>query len=96
MMFVVLLKFSDNGGKASQHMEGHKAWLKHGFDEGAFLLAGSLLPNAGGAILAHGATLAALQERVNVDPFVAEGIVTVEILEIAPSKTDRRLDFLLP
>lgn len=95
-MFVVLLKFSDNRGKASQHMEGHNAWLKHGFDKGVFLLTGSLHPNAGGAILAHGETLAALRERVNADPFVAEGIVTAEILEIAPSKTDPRFDFLLP
>jgi uncharacterized protein YciI len=77
-------------------MEGHKAWLKHGFDEGVFLLVGSLHPNAGGAILAHGETLAALGERVNADPFVAEGIVTVEILEITPSKTDPRFDYLLP
>jgi hypothetical protein len=59
-------------------------------------LVGSLHPNAGGAILAHGETLAALGERVNADPFVAEGIVTVEILEIKPSKTDPRFDFLLP
>ncbi len=95
-MFVVVLKFSDNRGKAGQHMEGHKTWLKHGFDEGVFLLAGSLHFNAGGAILAHGETLAALRERVNADPFVAEGIVTVEILEIMPSKTEPRFDFLLP
>jgi len=31
-------------------------------------------PNAGGAILAHGETLAAPGQRVNADPFVAEGI----------------------
>jgi hypothetical protein len=31
---------------------------------------------------------------VNGDPFVAEGVVTAEILEITPSKADARLDFL--
>ena len=32
-MFIVLLKFSDNKGKASQFMEGHNEWIKRGFDE---------------------------------------------------------------
>src|SRR6516164_11817526 len=37
-MFLVLLKFSSNKGRASQFMEGHKAWIKRGFDDGVFLL----------------------------------------------------------
>jgi hypothetical protein len=32
---------------------------------------------------------------VDADPFVAEGVVTAEILEISPSQADARLDFLL-
>jgi uncharacterized protein YciI len=95
-VFVVLLRFSDDRTKASQLMDGHKAWLQRGFDEEAFLLAGSLQPNSGGAILARGETLDALQERVNADPFVAEGVVSAEILEITPSKADLRLGFLMP
>ena len=94
-MFVVLLKFSDNKARANQFMDGHKEWLKRGFDDGVFLLAGSLQTNSGGGILAHNASLADLQNRVNDDPFVAEDIVTAEILEITPSKTDERLRFLL-
>jgi hypothetical protein len=39
-MFVGLLCFSDNKSKAGQFMEGHKEWIKRGFDEGLFLLAG--------------------------------------------------------
>ena len=94
-MFIVLLKFSGNKGQASQFMEGHKEWIKRGFDDGVFLLAGSLQPKSGGAILAHKCVLSALQDRVNEDPFVAEDVVSAEILEIAPSKTDDRLAFLL-
>ncbi len=94
-MFVVLLKFSGNKAQASQFMEGHKAWIKRGFDDGVFLLAGSLLPGSGGAILAHNASLSELQGRVNNDPFVAKNVVTAEILDIAPSKADERLAFLL-
>lgn len=94
-MFVVLLKFSDNKSMAAQHMSGHNTWLKQGFDEGVFLLAGSLQPNQGGAVMAHNIALAELQRRVEKDPFVAENIVKAEIIEIAPGKTDERLAFLL-
>ena len=49
-MFVVLLKFSDDKGRASQFMEGHKEWIKRGFDDGVFLLVGNLQPNLGGGL----------------------------------------------
>jgi len=94
-MFIVLLKFSENKGQASQFMEGHNEWIKRGFDEGIFLLAGSLQPNSGGGVVAHNISRADLQHRVNDDPFVAENVVSAEILEITPSKTDERLTFLL-
>jgi uncharacterized protein YciI len=71
-MFIVFLKFSANKGRAGQFMEGHKAWLKRGFDDGVFLLTGSLEPDLGGGILAHNTSFADLQGRVNADPFVAE------------------------
>jgi uncharacterized protein YciI len=94
-MFIVLLKFSDNKGRASQFMEGHNQWIKRGFDEGVFLLVGNLQPNLGGAVVAHNTSLSDLEGRVNDDPFVAENVVSAEILEINPAKADERLGFLL-
>lgn len=94
-MFVVLLKFSGNKGQAGQFMEGHKKWIERGFDDGVFLMAGSLQPNLGGGIVANNTSLADLQSRVNDDPFVAEDVVKAEIVEITPSRTDERLKFLL-
>ena len=94
-MFVVLLKFSENKGQAGQFMQGHNEWIKRGFDDGVFLLVGSLQPQLGGGIMAHNTSLAELQNRVNDDPFVAENVVTAEILEITPAKADERLQFLL-
>ena len=76
-------------------MEGHKEWIKRGFDDGVFLLAGSLQPNLGGGIVAHNTSFSDLQSRVITDPFVAEKVVKAEILEITPSKADARLNFLL-
>lgn len=94
-MFFILLKFSNNKGRAGQLMEGHKSWIQRGFDDGVFLLAGSLQPNLGGAILAHNTSLEELQDRVKDDPFVAESVVSAEVLEITPSRADERLRVLL-
>ena len=93
-MFVMFLKFAENRDRAAAHMDGHNAWLKRGFDEDVFLLAGSLQPKAGGGILAHNTTREALEVRAGEDPFVAEGIVTAEIHEITPGRVDDRLAFL--
>jgi uncharacterized protein YciI len=93
-MFVVFLRFSANKAEAVRFMEGHNGWIRRGFEDGVFLVTGSLQPNAGGGILAHNTSLADLQARVNEDPFVVENVVSADILEITPARTDERLDFL--
>ena len=94
-MFVVLLKFAAGKARAGEFRDAHKAWIKRGFDDGVFLMAGSLQPQLGGAIMAHNTSLPDLKIRVNEDPFVAEKIVSAEIHEITPAKADERLGFLL-
>lgn len=94
-MFIVQLRFSDNRAAAKTHMAEHNAWLDQGFAEGVFLLSGSLMPQAGGCILAHDISLEALTQRVNEDPFVAERVVSADIVELNPGRTDPRLAFLL-
>ena len=95
-MFIVYLKFSENKSRAGEFMDGHNDWLKRGFSDGAFLLAGSLQPSLGGGILCHDTTLDELQRRVNEDPFVRENVVAAEIVELTPALADERLNFLLP
>lgn len=94
-MFIVLLRFTANKGKAGGHMAEHGQWIQRGFADGIFLLAGSLQPGLGGGILAHNTTRSELQSRVDADPFVAHDIVRAEIIEIAPSKADARLESIL-
>ena len=94
-MFIVFLRFSDNKAQAGELMAGHNAWIKNGFEEDVFLLAGSLQPNLGGSIIAHNTSLSDLQSRVNDDPFVSADVVSAEILEISPAKADERLQFLM-
>ena len=94
-MFLVLLRFTDRNAAAPSFMAAHSRWVQQGFDDGVFLLAGGLAAGAGGAIVAQGNSMEAMQRYVDADPFVAEGIVTPEILQITASRADPRLQFLL-
>lgn len=99
-MFMILLKFSDNKAAAPQYMEAHNQWLKAGFDEGIFLVSGSLKPapdmTGGGAIIAHNSSASDLHKRLKADPFVEHDVVRPEVIEMTPGRTDDRLSFLLP
>jgi len=94
-MFIILLRLTERKSQAASFMDGHKAWIKQGLDDGVFLLVGSLQPNAGGVILAHNATPDAIRDRIKQDPFVAENIAVPEILEISPAMAEERMQFLL-
>ncbi len=94
-MYIVFLKFSKNRSQAQKFMEAHMKWVKQGIEDGIFLLVGSIKPGLGGAIIAYNTNMEDLKKRVDADPFVSEGIVTMEITEIEPAKADQRLSFLL-
>lgn len=49
----------------------------------------------GGAIVVHNCPAEEIQQRVDEDPFVKEGIVKAEIHEITPAMTDDRMAFLM-
>lgn len=95
-MYVVLLRFSSGKDKAAEFMAGHQEWLDRGFAENVFLMAGSLAPGLGGAVLARGVSRQSLDERLREDPFVAEGVVATEVHEVAPARACEQFAFLLP
>ena len=60
-------------------MEAHVEWLKKGFDEGVFVVAGRKDPRTGGVILVRGKkdAVAALAES---DPFVENGAARFDVV----------------
>ena len=94
-MHIIFLKFSANKASAPEFMSGHNEWLQHGFSKGLFLVAGSLVPGQGGAILATTDDTEELAAFVDEDPFVQQGVATAEIHHVSPNRTDPRLEFLL-
>ena len=94
-MFIAFLRFSANKHQANELMAGHNQWIASGLADGVFLLVGSLRPSLGGAVVAHNTTREELEKRLRADPFVAHDVVTVELFEVSPAKSDPRLAFLL-
>ena len=94
-MFCVQLRFSHNKSQAARHMAEHTRWVQQGFDEGVFLVAGSLVDQQGGMVIAHNTTHDALSARLARDPFVAAEVVTAEITPMVPNRVDARLQFLM-
>lgn len=95
-VYLVLLRFSMNRARAKELMASHNEWIARGLAEGFFLIVGALPPGLGGALVASGLGRQALDARLAEDPFVANDVVTVEVVEVSPVKTDPRLSFLLP
>ena len=92
-LFFATLRFADRT-LAPDHLPGHRAWIDRGLDGGTILLVGGLEPDLGGALLLTAGDRVGAETFVAEDPFVEHGVVTAEILEIAPARTDPRLDAL--
>ncbi|NSY38609.1 YciI family protein [Leisingera sp. ANG59] len=93
-MYFILLSLAAQKDHLAEFLEGHKAWLQQGFEDGVFLAAGSMTDGEGGAILAVGEGEEELAARIAQDPFVTSGVVEPEIIGVAPTMMDPRLDFL--
>ncbi len=92
-MQIVFLRPAERFADAARHLAGHRAWLQQALADETLLLSGNLRP-AGGAMLARAASADALRERLAQDPFVAHGVVSVEIHEVTPALTAQALQFL--
>lgn len=93
-MFMIFIHLTAERTKMRDLMDGHKAWIARGREDGVFLLVGRLAGDAGGAILAHGESREQIEVRVKQDPFVSEGLAQAEIQEFIPVLADKRLQFL--
>ena len=84
-MFIVFLKFGPHRAQASQWMSDHNQCIQQGFDDGVFLMTGSLGNAQGGVVLAANVDDAGLQRRIEQDPFVVHGVVSAEVHAVTAS-----------
>jgi uncharacterized protein YciI len=93
-MHIVLLRLVDAANQ-SAHIDGHKEWLQQAFADEAIIYVGGIHGGGGGVVIAGGIGSEELLARVRMDPFVVEGIVTPEIIELDTTMSDPRLAFLV-
>ena len=93
-MYIVLMQLVD-GGKAPTYMDGHKAWIRQQFDDGVLFYVGGRRGGGGNAMIASGVAHSDLVARLNANPFVSNGVVTVEVIELDTTMSDPRLGFLV-
>lgn len=68
-MHIALLRFAKNKDQISTYMEAHNAWIKQGFDEGVFIMTGSIQPKQGGCVFAHNVSRDEFEERLKKRSF---------------------------
>jgi len=64
------------------------AYMRSGYKDKIFITSGRQVPRTGGVILARPVRKEELIERIQQDPFIAEGLATFEIIEFKNSQYD--------
>ncbi len=85
-MFVIELVYKAPLAKIDARMSAHVRFLKKYYAAGNFLVSGRKIPRDGGIILAVGTSRGQIEAIVNEDPFVAEGLADVRIIEFRASQ----------
>ena len=84
-MFVVLLTFKKPLSEVDRLMGEHVGFLEDCYRAGVFLACGRQVPRKGGVILAVSPSREDLDEVMQHDPFVRDGVATYEIVEFRSS-----------
>ena len=85
-MFLVLLQYEKPLNEIDRLMPKHMAYLTRCYESGVFLLSGRREPRTGGVILAVAPSRADLEAVVELDPFVAAGAASYEVVEFRSSQ----------
>ena len=91
-MFVVELTYKAPLPKVDAFMAAHVAFLDKHYAAGTFLVSGRQVPRTGGIILAVGKAKADIETIMKEDPFVANGLADLRVIEFRPSQRARDID----
>ena len=86
-MFVITLTYIRPLDELDALMPKHVAWLKKHYKSSLFIASGRQVPRTGGVILARSGDRRALEDIVQLDPFVQGACARAEVVEFAPSMT---------
>ncbi|MGF7235723.1 MAG: YciI family protein [Frankia sp.] len=83
-MFLIVLTYVKPLSEVDELVDAHLAHLDRYYDADVFVLSGRRVPRTGGVILAQGVSRATIETIAAEDPFVREGVATVEVIEFVP------------
>lgn len=85
-MFVVVLTYEAPLRDIDRLMPEHMAFLEKCYEAGIFLASGRQVPRTGGVILAMCPKRKELEDIIEHDPFVQNGLASYEIIEFRTSQ----------
>jgi uncharacterized protein YciI len=85
-MFLLELTYTADLSEIDAAMKAHMRWLNAQYAAGHFLVSGRKVPRDGGVILAAGENREAIEAIAAQDPFVAQGLATVRVVEFRASQ----------
>lgn len=94
-MYIISLTYKVPLENIDQHLTNHVAYLNAQYEQGHFLMSGKKIPRNGGVILAKAKSKEEVMQIVAKDPFYINQLADYEVLEFAPSKSTKELEYLL-
>jgi uncharacterized protein YciI len=91
-VFVIVLTYVKPLPEVDALMRRHMAWVNQQYAAGRFLVSGRRVPRTGGVILARGDDREEIEAIAAADPFVREGVATVEVIQFRASQSADGLD----
>ena len=86
-MFVLVLTYTKPLEEVDALMRDHMKWLNAGYRDGHFVVSGRQIPRTGGVILARGDDREAIEAIAARDPFVSNGVATVQVIQFRASQS---------
>jgi uncharacterized protein YciI len=91
-MFVIELVYKASLADIDALMRAHMRFLKAHYASGHFLISGRKIPRDGGIIIAAGKDREEIEGIARQDPFVANGLADVRVIEFRASQRAKDLD----
>ncbi len=94
-MFIVSIIYTSPLETIDEFVPEHIKFLDEQYRLGYFQLSGRKVPRTGGFILASVETQDKLNQILKNDPFYREKLADYEVTEVVPSKSSKKLEFLV-
>jgi len=90
-MVLILLRYVRPIEEVDALRPAHLEFLRKGFEEGRYVLAGRGVPPEAGVVIARGTDLDGVRELTEQDPYVANGVAAYELVRFHAGLTEEGL-----